>query len=138
MRTRAGLASSAKTGSHAATPPRVADGSRLTSSPGHGHAGRATADGRPQSRNVDVDARDPALLLEHLRSLIDRPLLQRLPYRDDEIGVSLAGSERSGRLILEVAFLGRRTVAAHDFAALLHRLGDSGDGYEVRFRALAR
>lgn len=89
------------------------------------------------ARNVDADAVDPGLRREHVRLLTADPLLQHVPYRDNQIGVSLTGVDDGGRVVLRVSFLGAHSEAEHDFARLLARLHDSGADYDERYLRLA-
>ncbi len=65
--------------------------------------------------------------------LADRPLLQRLPYRDREIGVGLDRVLGDGRLELLVTYLGNRARAVGDLRRLLARYGDPGTAYVERY-----
>jgi hypothetical protein len=64
------------------------------------------------------------------------PLLQRLPYRDREIGVALAGLTGSDKPLLLVTYTGATAAARADVRAVLARLGDLGAEYAWRFRRL--
>jgi hypothetical protein len=86
--------------------------------------------------NRDPDARERALREEHLRLLVAEPLLQRLPYRDPRLGITLAGVTRRGEPVLLVTYQGGIGAASRDLRALLARVRDRGGEYALRFRAL--
>jgi hypothetical protein len=87
--------------------------------------------------NVDTDADEPRIGREHAHLLAAEPLLQRLPYRDRQIGVALTGATASGRPLLLVTFSGRRAAARADLQAVLTRLDDPATAYAWRFLRLA-
>jgi hypothetical protein len=86
--------------------------------------------------NVDPDASDPALRRAQLAALAARPFLQRLPYRDRDVGVSLDTVTPRGTPVLLVTFLGTLPAARRDMRAVLARSHDAGSEYELRFERL--
>jgi hypothetical protein len=101
-------------------------------------SGHATARSKPSGRiNVDPDSSDPALLHEHLALLAARPFLQRVPYRDDEVGVALDSVTPRGTPVLLVTFYGTLPAARRDLRAALARSHDRGNEYELRFERVS-
>jgi hypothetical protein len=96
---------------------------------------RGTA--QPGRSNVDADAREPRLRTAHRHLLDSEPLLQRLPYRDRELGVALAGVARDGKPVLLVTYRNAAAAAREDMSLVLERLADHGGEYVLRFRRLA-
>jgi hypothetical protein len=88
--------------------------------------------------NLDPDAHDPALRAAHLGLLAAEPFLQRLPYRDRELGVALAGVNWRGKPMLVVIYRGAVDAARRDLRAVLRRARDPGTAYEMRYRPLGR
>jgi hypothetical protein len=86
--------------------------------------------------NGDTDADEPPTGIEHLHLLGAEPLLQRLPYRDRELGIALAGAAGSGKPLLLVAYTKSAAAAREDLRRVLAGLGDPGAEYAWRFRAL--
>lgn len=89
--------------------------------------------GPPAPVQENPEALDPVLRRAHERLLRDRPVFQRLPYRDAEIGVAFDRVAADGRLELLVTYLGARSRAIRDFQRLLTRYGDSGAAYVERY-----
>jgi hypothetical protein len=88
--------------------------------------------------NEDPEAHEHGLWMEHVRLLRSEPLLQRLPYRDRELGVQLSGATATGRPVLLVVYRGSIRVAREDLRSVLSLLGDRGAEYAVRYRPLGR
>jgi hypothetical protein len=86
--------------------------------------------------NLGPDERDSALRSAHRALLRGSPLLQRLPYRGREIGISLVGMAGGGRPLLLVASRIGGAPARRDFDALIERMHDSARNYVVRYRRL--
>jgi hypothetical protein len=86
--------------------------------------------------NTDAEARAPSLRAEHLELLHAQPLLQRLPYRDHEVGVELWGVSAQTKPLLSVIYRGSLDAARADMRALLRRLRDSGREYAFRYQSL--
>jgi len=84
--------------------------------------------------NLDPDARDHTLWARHARLLRIEPLLQRLPYRDRQLGVQLGGVARFGRPLLLVIYRGSLRAAREDMRALLARFHDEGSEYALRYQ----
>jgi hypothetical protein len=91
-----------------------------------------------EAANADPDASDPALRRAHVAALAARPFLQRLPYRDREVGVALDSVTPQGTPVLLVTFLGTLRAARLDIGAVLARSHDPGSEYELRFERLIR
>jgi hypothetical protein len=83
--------------------------------------------------NIDPEAGDPGLWREHLALLAARPFLQRLPYRDRELGVALQNVNLQGMPVLLVTYLGTLRAAQQDIGSVLARAHDPGNEYKLRF-----
>ncbi len=99
---------------------------------------RARASAVSAFANIDPDARDPELRAAHLRLLATRPFLQRVPYRDRELGVTLVGARPDGRPVLLVSYLGSLDAARRDLQSAFAAAHDEGSEYELRYERLAR
>ena len=89
-----------------------------------------------RQQNTDPDDDEPRVGAEHVRLLGAEPLLQRLPYRDLEIGVALSGLTGSNKPLLLVTYSGTAAAARADLRAVLARLADPGAEYAWRFQRL--
>ena len=92
----------------------------------------------PSTVNVEVDARDPALLAAHVHLLVTRPFLQRVPYRDREIAVTLAGVGGDDKPLLTVRYRATIGSARREMRHALGAAHDPGSEYELRYAPLPR
>jgi hypothetical protein len=92
----------------------------------------------PRVPNLDPDAREPALRAEHLRLLAAEPFLQRLPYRDREVGVALLNVTPHGAPMLLVTFVGSLASARRDLWRALAEANDPGTEYALRYERVSR
>ena len=90
-----------------------------------------------REENTDPDADEPRVGAEHVRLLVAEPFLQRLPYRDREVGVALSGLTGGSKPLLLVTYRHSAAAAREDLRAVLTRLADPGTEYAWRFRPLA-
>jgi hypothetical protein len=90
--------------------------------------------GWARRENVDPDARDPSLRRAHLALLRTRPLLQRLPFSNDRVGISLLGQAPGGKPLLAVTYVGSRRGAQNEVRRLVARLGERAQDYSFHYR----
>jgi hypothetical protein len=94
---------------------------------------RATLGSRqdPQDSNPHLRARMGG------RALRLRPAFQRLPYVGEGIDIDFVGAAPDGRVRLRIVYQGPRRAAQAAYRRFLAYWRDSGQGYAVRYRALA-